>query len=82
MGFFAGFNPGTRRFADAFSDSQSVVAETLSSTCDTLWKAAEFPGGMEAMKSFIKQNMTYPQNAMDYELQGVCKLTFTVTSEG
>lgn len=43
---------------------------------------ASFPGGPEAMKKFISENLQYPENAIDLSIQGRVYLTFVVESDG
>lgn len=45
-------------------------------------KMAEFPGGPMAMMSFLRQNITYPQEAKDNNIQGRVLVTFTVQPDG
>ena len=45
-------------------------------------KMAEFPGGPMAMMSFLSQNITYPQEAKDNNIQGRVLVTFTVQPDG
>lgn len=45
-------------------------------------KMAEFPGGTMAMMSFLSQNITYPQEAKDNNIQGRVLVTFTVQPDG
>lgn len=45
-------------------------------------KMAEFPGGTMAMMSFLSQNITYPQEAKDNNIQGHVLVTFTVQPDG
>jgi periplasmic protein TonB len=43
---------------------------------------AEFPGGINKMRSFIADNLVYPQIAKDLEIEGKCFLRFVVSTEG
>lgn len=45
-------------------------------------KMAEFPGGTMAMMSFLSQNIKYPQEAKDNNIQGRVLVTFTVQPDG
>ena len=45
-------------------------------------KMAEFPGGTMAMLSFLGQNIKYPQEAKDNNIQGRVLVTFTVQPDG
>jgi len=42
----------------------------------------EFPGGNEALLRFIQENMVYPKNAKDNNIQGRVFVQFVVTSKG
>lgn len=44
--------------------------------------AAEFPGGMDSLKHFIKVNMKYPENALKEKIEGKCYLQFVVQKDG
>lgn len=43
---------------------------------------AEFPGGMAALKEFIKANLKYPETAAELGIEGKCYLQFTVSDKG
>lgn len=43
---------------------------------------AGFPGGNEAMKKFIYDNIVYPQVAIEQNLQGKCYVQFIVNVDG
>ena len=43
---------------------------------------AEFPGGMQEMFKFMKDNMVYPEMAKEMGYQGKCYLRFIVSSTG
>lgn len=43
---------------------------------------AEFPGGMAAMREYLKKNMSYPAIAKDQGLQGKCYIRFIVNTDG
>lgn len=45
-------------------------------------KMAEFPGGTMALMSFLSQNIKYPQEAKDNNIQGRVLVTFTVQPDG
>ncbi|HHB52122.1 MAG TPA: energy transducer TonB [Saprospiraceae bacterium] len=42
----------------------------------------QFPGGDEAMQSFLKGNIHYPQMAIDYNSEGTVYVQFTVGANG
>lgn len=43
---------------------------------------AEFPGGNTAMKRYLANNIHYPQNALEYGIQGKCFLQFVIDING
>lgn len=43
---------------------------------------AEFPGGMDAMRDYLKKNMMYPAIAKENGIQGKCYLRFIVNTDG
>lgn len=42
----------------------------------------QFPGGEEAMYQYLVSNLTYPQDAIDNQIQGIVYIEFTVDKEG
>ena len=46
------------------------VPDTLGKTYDAVEVMPEFPGGTEALLSFIKGNLKYPQKAIDEQTEG------------
>ena len=47
------------------------VPDTLGKTYDAVEVMPEFPGGTEALLSFIKDNLKYPQKAIDEQTEGL-----------
>jgi protein TonB len=43
---------------------------------------AEFPGGEEARKKYIKENLRYPQSAIDSGIEGIVFVGFVVERDG
>lgn len=43
---------------------------------------AQFPGGIQALKNYLAENITYPQIAVDKGLQGKCYIQFVVSETG
>jgi protein TonB len=43
---------------------------------------AEFPGGHEAMNKFLRNNLVYPQVAIEMNIQGKCYVRFIVNEDG
>lgn len=42
----------------------------------------QFPGGDEALKKYLNDNMKYPQTAIDNGIEGVVDVAFIVKSDG
>ena len=51
-------------------------------TYDAVEVMPEFPGGTEALLSFIKDNLEYPQKAIDEQTEGRVIIRFVVNSNG
>jgi TonB family protein len=45
-------------------------------------KLPEYPGGKEAFKKYIKENLKYPQEALDNKIEGVVHLTADINDNG
>jgi protein TonB len=60
---------------NAFSQQDSLTVPLT----DTI---AHFPGGRAAFVQYLKENLHYPQEAMDLGIQGKCYFTFTVEEDG
>ena len=45
-------------------------------------KKAEYPGGSEALKKFIKNNLSYPKEALMHGVEGSVFLRYEVNEEG
>jgi protein TonB len=43
---------------------------------------AEFPGGMEAWRQFLQNNLVYPKTAADKNIQGTVMVQFIVSHDG
>ncbi|WP_343635689.1 energy transducer TonB [Fluviicola sp.] len=43
---------------------------------------AEFPGGMSALKEYLKTNVKYPESAKEKEIAGKCYVQFIVNELG
>lgn len=42
----------------------------------------EYPGGINALMSFLAQNLVYPESAMESNIQGKVVLKFVITKDG
>ncbi len=70
-----------------FSDSVATVLEFCKINLETKVSnfaqvMATFPGGSDSLKSFLKQNLVFPKEALLKGYQGVVVLKFIVTNEG
>ena len=45
-------------------------------------KKAEYPGGSEALKKFIKNNLRYPKEALNHRVEGSVFLRYEVNEKG
>ena len=45
-------------------------------------KKAEYPGGPEALKKFIKNNLRYPKEALNHKVEGSVFLRYGVNEKG
>lgn len=43
---------------------------------------ADFPGGMDAARKFLSENMIYPESALKKKLEGKCYVKFVVSDTG
>ena len=58
------------------------VPDTLGTTYDAVEVMPEFPGGTEALLSFIKDNLKYPQKAIDEQTKGRVIVQFVIDKTG
>ncbi len=56
-----------------------LVAGFAAASADS---APSFPGGQNALDSYISKNMNYPQPAIDNGIEGVVNVAFSVKSDG
>ena len=45
-------------------------------------KKAEYPGGSEALKKFVKENLRYPQEAVLHRVEGKVFINYEVNDKG
>lgn len=66
-------------------ENVSVEVETVG---DSIYKQevvdepAEFPGGMSAMRTFVVNNLKYPSDAMQKNIQGKVFIEFVIEKNG
>ena len=63
-------------------DSSTTASETSETPLEVAEIMPEFPGGTEALLSFIKDNLEYPQKAIDGQTEGRVIIRFVVNSNG
>lgn len=44
--------------------------------------APEFPGGLDSLMKYLQENITYPKEARDANIQGIVYVTFIVEANG
>ena len=63
-------------------DSSTTASETSETPLEVAEIMPEFPGGTEALLSFIKDNLEYPQKAIDEQTEGRVIIRFVINSNG
>ena len=63
---------------------QTVVTDTLHSgkTYDVVEQMPEFPGGIQALISWVGENLQYPQSCIDQNIEGRVLVSFIVDKSG
>lgn len=69
-------------FEPVASVTEPVEASEEEEILDTAEEAPEFPGGMQALMSYLTNNLTYPSLSRDNNSQGKAFVKFTVNSDG
>ena len=69
-------------FEPVASVTEPVEASEEEEILDTAEEAPEFPGGMQALMSYLTNNLTYPSVSRDNNSQGKAFVKFTVNSDG
>ncbi|HIY48866.1 MAG TPA: energy transducer TonB [Candidatus Barnesiella excrementavium] len=72
--------------SDSASETTAAPADSTSLSSDSIFEVAEvmpeFPGGTQALFKFIGENLQYPQNAIDGQIEGRVVVQFVVDKEG
>ena len=63
-------------------DSSTTASETSETPLEVAEIMPEFPGGTEALLSFIKGNLKYPQKAIDEQTEGRVIVQFVIDKTG
>lgn len=81
-------NPSTGQETtpDSATETTTAPTDSLSLPVDSVFEVAEvmpeFPGGTQALFKFISENLEYPQNAIDGQIEGRVVVQFVVDKEG
>ena len=71
---------------DSATETTAAPADSTSLPVDSVFEVAEvmpeFPGGTQALFKFIGENLQYPQNAIDGQIEGRVVVQFVVDKEG
>ena len=71
---------------DSATETTAAPADSTSLSSDSIFEVAEvmpeFPGGTQALFKFIGENLQYPQNAIDGQIEGRVVVQFVVDKEG
>jgi TonB family protein len=62
--------------------TEIVKSTTIKFRRKAIDKAPEFPGGQKAFYEYLSDNITYPQNTKDKDLQGVVVVTMSIEQDG
>ena len=55
---------------------------TVKNSTKKFLKLPEYPGGKEAFKKYIKENLVYPKEALEKRIQGIVYLKAEITDNG
>lgn len=81
-----GSNPGDEIVSEkADAGTEATIEPVISNTKpdpSVLDEAPEFPGGMEALYKYISENIQYPEQAKEANIEGRVVMQFTVTEDG
>jgi TonB family protein len=86
--FFMNSKIGT--LALSLSVSLSAVAQTTLDSAGAVYNVSnvqldsepEFPGGLQALTDFVRNNTIYPDNAFENNIQGIVNVIFTIDTAG
>lgn len=59
-----------------------IAGLILTATAFAAAPAPQYPGGDEALKTYLTSNMKYPQTAIDNGIEGVVDVAFVVKADG
>jgi len=64
------------------SAQKTVVSQKNEKVFDVVEQMPEYPGGMEALFEFLKNNIKYPEDAQKQKVEGRVIATFVVETDG
>lgn len=64
------------------ADNEAVQSKVDDTTFDMVEIAPEFPGGVQELLKYLKDNIKYPQDAQDAKKEGRVIAQFVVTTDG
>lgn len=71
---------------DSATETTTAPTDSMSLPADSVFEVAEvmpeFPGGTQALFKFISENLKYPQNAIDGQIEGRVVVQFVVDKAG
>jgi periplasmic protein TonB len=70
------------KFQVAKPPDETALPEPDGEPFNSVDEPAEFPGGADALRKYLAQNVRYPQSAIENHLQGKCYLKFVVSATG
>ncbi|HEY6901506.1 MAG TPA: energy transducer TonB [Puia sp.] len=72
--------PAKKRGKLSVKMPETAIAETA--TAATVSTMPEFPGGQNALDSYVNNNVEYPQQAIDDNISGTVRVSFVVDEHG
>ena len=80
------WSSSTQQGSEDYYGDAAPEPEPMSMKQDVIYEIvdepAEFPGGMDAMRDYLKKNMMVPGIAKENGIQGKCYLRFVVNTDG
>jgi periplasmic protein TonB len=87
--FCIAFTSCRKNFIDKLESPEPITTEVVDIPCEEeeelfgeFMAEATFPGGMCAWQKFLRQNITYPADAVDANVQGAVMVQFLVNANG
>ena len=80
------FTLSTDKFNFSIQTADNVPVQVLEKSNDSVYQVVdqmpEFPGGMEAMMKFVADNVKYPEEAKDKNIEGRVFVGFVIEKDG